>query len=86
SRTISAVLNRDLKKGFSEFVNEYRINEVKQKMLQPENNHITIAGIAFESGFNSVATFQRTFKSTENITPKQFLSAYKNQDKIVLKT
>jgi AraC-like DNA-binding protein len=86
SRTISAVLNRELKKGFSEFVNEYRINEVKQKMLLPENKHITIAGIAFDSGFNSVATFQRTFKSVENITPKQFLSAYKNQDKIVLKT
>jgi AraC-like DNA-binding protein len=86
SRTVSAVLNRELKKGFSEFVNEYRINEVKQKMLLPENKHITIAGIAFESGFNSVATFQRTFKSTENVTPKQFLSAHKNQEKIMLKT
>lgn len=84
-RTISAVLNRKLKKGFSEFVNEYRINEVKQKMVLPENRHITIAGIAFDSGFNSVATFQRTFKSAENITPKQFLSAYKNQDKILIK-
>ncbi|MDP9081138.1 MAG: helix-turn-helix domain-containing protein [Bacteroidota bacterium] len=86
SRIISAVLNRELKKGFSEFVNEYRINEVKIMMLQPENSHITIAGIAFEAGFNSVATFQRTFKSLERITPKQFLSAYKNQDKIMLKT
>jgi AraC-like DNA-binding protein len=76
-RTISAVLNRELKKGFSEFVNEYRINEVKLKMLQPENKHITIAGIAFDSGFNSVATFQRTFKSAESITPKQFLLNYK---------
>jgi len=78
-RIISAVLNRELKKGFSEFVNEYRINEVKVKMLQPENSHITIAGIAFESGFNSVATFQRTFKSAENITPKQFISNYKTR-------
>jgi AraC-like DNA-binding protein len=55
-------------------------------MLQPENKHITIAGIAFESGFNSVATFQRSFKSAENITPKQFLSNHKKQDKIILKT
>ncbi|WP_295796352.1 helix-turn-helix domain-containing protein [Mucilaginibacter sp.] len=86
SRTISAVLNRELKKGFSEFINEYRINEVKQKMLLPENKHITIAGIAFESGFNSVATFQRTFKNAENITPKQFLSTYKNKEKLMLKT
>ncbi len=86
SRIISAVLNRELKKGFSEFVNEYRINEVKIKMLQPENKHITIAGIAFDSGFNSVATFQRTFKSAENITPKQFISIHQNPEKTVLKS
>ncbi|HVW95275.1 MAG TPA: helix-turn-helix domain-containing protein [Mucilaginibacter sp.] len=79
ARTISAVLNRELTKGFSEFVNEYRVNEVKQKMLQPENSHITIAGLAFESGFNSVATFQRVFKNFEQITPKQFITACKNQ-------
>jgi len=82
SRTISAVLNRELKKGFSEFINEYRINEVKQRMLQPENSHITIAGIAFECGFNSVATFQRTFKSMEQITPGQFMLNHKNPGKI----
>jgi AraC-like DNA-binding protein len=80
-RTISAVLNRELKKGFSEFINEYRVKEVKEKMLQPANKHITIAGIAFESGFNSVATFQRTFKSIEHVTPKQFLAVHQNTDK-----
>jgi len=73
-KIISAVLNRQLNKGFNEFVNEYRIIEVKTKMLRSDNKHITIAGLAFESGFNSVATFQRTFKSMENITPRQFLS------------
>jgi len=78
-KTISAVLNRELEKGFNEFVNKYRINEVKTKMLRPENSHITIAGLAFESGFNSLATFQRAFKSSENITPKEFLSIQKNR-------
>jgi AraC-like DNA-binding protein len=72
-KTISAVLNGQLKKGFSAFVNDYRIDEVKEKMLHPGNNHITLAGLAFESGFNSVATFQRVFKAAENMTPKEFL-------------
>ncbi|MGZ3874010.1 MAG: helix-turn-helix domain-containing protein [Mucilaginibacter sp.] len=76
-RVISAVLNRELKKGFSEFVNEYRVKEVKEKLLQPENSHITIAGIAFESGFNSVPTFQRVFKDFENSTPREFLLNFK---------
>jgi AraC-like DNA-binding protein len=43
-------------------------------MLQPANKHITIAGLALESGFNSVATFQRVFKLTEHMTPKEFIS------------
>ncbi|HEY2582433.1 MAG TPA: helix-turn-helix domain-containing protein [Mucilaginibacter sp.] len=73
-KLISAVLNGELKKGFSAFVNEYRINEVKERMLHPENKHITLAGLALESGFNSVATFQRVFKVSENMTPKEFLS------------
>jgi AraC-like DNA-binding protein len=76
-KLISALLNGQLKKGFSTFVNEYRINEVKEKMLHHGNNHITLAGLAFESGFNSVATFQRAFKAMENMTPKEFISQNK---------
>lgn len=73
-KLISAVLNGQLKKGFSAFVNEYRVAEVKEKMLHPGNSHITLAGLARDSGFNSVATFQRVFKASENMTPKEFLS------------
>ncbi len=76
-KLISAVLNRELKKGFSSFVNEYRVAEVKEKMLRPDNSHITLAGLAFDSGFNSVATFQRVFKLTEQMTPKEFISLHK---------
>jgi len=76
-KMISAVLNGQLKKGFSAFVNEYRVAEVKEKMLHPGNNHITLAGLARDSGFNSVATFQRVFKAAETMSPKEFLSLHK---------
>jgi AraC-like DNA-binding protein len=76
-KLISAVLNGQLKKGFSAFVNEYRVAEVKEKMLHPGNSHITLAGLARDSGFNSVATFQRVFKAAENMSPKEFLSLHK---------
>jgi AraC-like DNA-binding protein len=81
-KLISAVLNRELKKGFSAFVNEYRVAEVKEKMLHPNNRHLTLAGLAFNSGFNSVATFQRVFKVSENMSPKEFLARHRE---IVLK-
>jgi AraC-like DNA-binding protein len=76
-KLISAVLNGQLKKGFSAFVNEYRVAEVKEKMLHPDNSRLTLAGLALNSGFNSVATFQRVFKAAENMSPKEFLSLHK---------
>ncbi len=80
-RVISAVLNNTLKKGFIEFVNDYRIKEVKSKMLQPAFKNLTIAGIALESGFNSIPTFQRVFKNAEKVSPKQYLSSQSKQIK-----
>lgn len=69
-KIISAVLNQYAGKGFNEFVNEYRIEEVKKLLLNPSK--LTITGIAFECGFNSQATFQRTFKQFTGLSPKEF--------------
>jgi AraC-like DNA-binding protein len=71
-KTISAVLNRHLQKSFNEFVNEYRVNAFKAKVVQPELSHLTIAGIALECGFSSQATFQRTFKEMTGKSPSAF--------------
>ena len=61
-KNISAVLNRQMQCSFNDFINHYRIAAFKEKMLQPESSHLTLAGIAQECGFNSQATFQRVFK------------------------
>lgn len=76
-KILSAILNQHLSKGFNEFINEYRVDEVKKKLLNSENQHLTISGIALESGFNSQATFQRVFKELTNTTPKEFLASKK---------
>lgn len=73
-KLISTVLNQKLKKSFNEFVNQYRIEEVKERMIDPMNDHLTISGIALESGFNSQATFQRTFKALEHESPRSYRS------------
>lgn len=73
-KVISAVLNQYLQKSFNEFVNEYRIREFKKRIVENGNRHVTIAGVALESGFNSQATFQRTFKQVTGMSPKQYLS------------
>ncbi|HXB45377.1 MAG TPA: helix-turn-helix domain-containing protein [Puia sp.] len=71
-KIISAVLNQHLHKSFNEFVNEYRIEVFKEKILQPETDNLTFAGIASECGFGSQPTFQRTFKQATGQSPSQF--------------
>ena len=76
-KMLSAVLNQHLGKGFNEFVNEYRVAEVKKKLLSKENQHLTILGLALKAGFNSQATFQRVFKELTSLTPKEFVAREK---------
>lgn len=74
TKNISAILNRHLKKSFNEFVNEYRVNAIRQRLLNGETRELTIAGLAYEEGFNSLPTFQRAFKSVTGQTPSEFLA------------
>ncbi|WP_299768204.1 helix-turn-helix transcriptional regulator [uncultured Dokdonia sp.] len=71
-KTISSVLNQHVGKSFNEYVNTYRVAEFKQRILDPENAHLTITGIAYDCGFNSQATFQRVFKKMTQQSPKEF--------------
>jgi AraC-like DNA-binding protein len=66
------VLNQHLHTSFNEFVNEYRVSAFKQKLCTDEVKHLTIAGIAAECGFNSQATFQRTFRQVTGLSPSEF--------------
>lgn len=72
-KNISAILNQHLQKSFNEFVNEYRVNAIRQRLLNGETRELTIAGLAYEGGFNSLPTFQRAFKSVTGRTPSEFL-------------
>jgi len=74
SKTISAVLNQKMNKSFNEFINEYRIHAIKARLLASSDKNLTIAGLAYECGFNSQPTFQRAFKSILGESPTEFLS------------
>lgn len=73
-KTISAVLNQHLQTGFNEYVNEFRVEEAKSRLLKMDGANSTILAIALDSGFNSLPTFQRAFKNVTGLTPKQFLA------------
>lgn len=73
-KTVSFVLNQHLQKSFNTFVNEYRIEAVKSQLTNPANEHLTLMGIAFECGFNSQATFQRTFRQLVGASPTEYMN------------
>jgi AraC-like DNA-binding protein len=69
---LSKVLNRILNKHFYDFVNYYRIEAFKLKCQLPENKNLTLISLAYDSGFNSKATFNRVFKQMTDMTPGQY--------------
>lgn len=71
-RTLSNVINRHFKRNFFEFINEYRIEEAKVQLSNPENKTKTIIQIMTDSGFNSKATFNTFFKKLVGDTPSQY--------------
>ena len=64
---LSQFLNEGLGKGFTQYVNEYRIEEACN-MLSTDGN-LTIEAIGEEVGFNSKSTFFAAFKKFKGVTP-----------------
>ena len=69
---VSEVINAGFGYNFNEFVNRYRVEEVKKRLIDPQYTHLSILAIAFDSGFNSKASFNRIFKQLTGQTPSQF--------------
>jgi putative ABC transport system permease protein len=76
---LSRIINMVLKKSFNDFINEYRVQAVVHKMQDPGYDHITLLGIAYESGFNSQSTFNRIFKQMTGKSPLEYKNDLKKE-------
>ena len=56
-------------KNFSQYLNEYRIKQAEQYL---SNSVMSIADIAYTVGFNSIVTFNRSFKSVKGCSPSTY--------------
>ena len=70
---ISKIINQGFQLNFNDFVNFYRIKAVKEKLKAGEYKTQTLLGIAFDCGFNSKATFNRSFKKVTGVSPKEWI-------------
>jgi AraC-like DNA-binding protein len=71
---LSQTINERLGQTFSDFINSYRVEEAKRKLLDPALSHLSVLGIAEEVGFNSKSSFNSVFKKHTNMTPSEFRS------------
>jgi AraC-like DNA-binding protein len=72
---LSQLINDQCQQNFFEFINGYRIEQVKQCLENSKFNHQSILNIAYDAGFASKSSFNRLFKKAIGKTPSQ----YRNQ-------
>ncbi len=66
---ISNLINDEFGCSFSDYVNRYRVNEVKRIFEDDEFKDFTLEQIAEKAGFTSSAALIRIFKQFEGVTP-----------------
>ncbi len=76
---LSQVINERTGMNFFDFINTFRVEEIKKNLTHPSMKNLTLLGIALESGFNSKATFNSAFKKFTGLTPSDFQKTLKKQ-------
>lgn len=73
---LSNYINNELNTTFYKYINSFRVEHACEIMLDTQNND-TLEVISEKSGFNSLSTFNRTFKEIHHIPP----SKYRNRNR-----
>ena len=70
---VSAAINQVFQQNFNDYVNSLRIEEFI-RLYEKNSEKYTLLSLAYDSGFNSKATFNRAFKKIKGSAPRTFLS------------
>lgn len=73
---LSEILNDHINRSFYDFINLYRIEAIKKKIIDPKESHKKILSLAYEFGFNSKSSFNNAFKKQTGLTPSEFKKAH----------
>lgn len=69
---LTQIINEVFKKNFYQFINEYRIAEVKRRIDLGDAQRYSLLGLSLDCGFNSKSAFNLAFKSVEGCTPSEY--------------
>jgi AraC-like DNA-binding protein len=76
---LSQVINQKSGNNFFVFVNTYRVEEVKKRLLDSSFSHLSILGIAYDCGFRSKSAFNRIFKAQVGLSPLEYQREHKHK-------
>ena len=66
---LSQVINTQAGGNFHDYVNQFRVEEVKKALVESDEQIILLA---YNHGFNSKSTFNDVFKKFTGLTPTQY--------------
>ncbi|MGE5107161.1 MAG: helix-turn-helix domain-containing protein [Sphingobacteriales bacterium] len=69
---LSQIINQHHNQNFFDYINEHRVNDVKEALFSGKYDNLSLLGIGHEFGFNSKASFNRAFKKFTGMTPSAF--------------
>jgi AraC-like DNA-binding protein len=59
-------------RNFNDYLNRYRVRDAAQRLSDPKLIRLPILTIAIESGYASLTTFNKAFKTLKTMTPSEF--------------
>tara|TARA_R110002096_G_scaffold23867_1_gene75702 strand:+ start:7468 stop:8538 length:1071 start_codon:yes stop_codon:yes gene_type:complete len=67
------MINQELNfRNFNDFLNQYRVEEAKMRLRDPDLARLPILTIAMDLGYGSIGPFNRAFKEREGMTPSAY--------------
>ena len=70
---LSQVLNENLGENFYEFINRYRVEEVKRQLAKNGSTKLPVIDLALNAGFNNKPAFYNAFRKNTSMTPTEYI-------------
>lgn len=74
---VSQIVNTITGDNFANYINNYRVEAVKEMISDPEYENYTLLTMGLESGFTSKTTFYKAFKKVTDQTPNEYKNTIK---------
>lgn len=72
---LSRAINQGFGMNFNDFINSYRVEAFKRRVVEPQYQNHTFLAVAMMVGFNSKTAFNRSFKKLTGETPREYFKA-----------